>query len=112
MCTYLTERLEVTASAKSGGGWLRMQEASVYFDHPVDLPAEHSLNIDLLAPAAGPSARVGMELDAASALDLARAIFSMLAAAPPGLVDPEVAAAARQHLGAPAACGEAAAALR
>jgi hypothetical protein len=48
----------------------------VYFDHPVHAPAEHTLNVDFLNPDLGPSARVAVELDPASALALARAILA------------------------------------
>lgn len=98
MCTYLTERLALEASAKGSQGWFRASEASVYFDHPVQLPLEHSLNVDLLAPALGPSARVALELDAGSALALARGILATLSAAPPGLVPEGVAKAAGELL--------------
>src|SRR5262249_2772762 len=50
MCTYLTERIEVAGSGKGADGWFGLTEASVYFDHPVHAPAEHTLNIDFLAP--------------------------------------------------------------
>ena len=63
----------------------QLTEASVYFDHPVHAPAEHTLNIDFLAPERGPSARVAVELTAESARALARAIEATLASAPPGL---------------------------
>lgn len=102
MCTYLTESLGVRASAKGAAGWFAAEKATVYFDHPVHLGDEHSLNIDLLAPSAGPSARVGLELDAASALALARAVLTTLATAPPGLVPDAVAAEAGELLVAPA----------
>jgi hypothetical protein len=45
------------------------------------------LNIDVLAPAEGPSARVGLELTAESARALAAAIESALAAVPPALLE-------------------------
>ena len=85
MCTYLTEKIEVAGSGKGAGGWFGLTEASVYFDHPVHAPAEHTLNIDFLAPDRGPSARVAVELSVESARALAKAIEATLAAAPPGL---------------------------
>jgi Family of unknown function (DUF6295) len=85
MCTYLTEKIEVAGSGKGAGGWFGLTEASVYFDHPVHAPAEHTLNIDFLAPERGPSARVAVELTVESARALAKAIEATLAAAPPGL---------------------------
>jgi hypothetical protein len=86
MCTYITEKVDVEGSGKGAAGWFAVTEASVYFDHPQHARAEHTLNIDFLNPGAGPSARVAVELTAASARALAAAIGSALAAAPPGLV--------------------------
>jgi hypothetical protein len=86
MCTYITEKVDVEGSGKGAAGWFPVTEASVYFDHPQHARAEHTLNIDFLNPGQGPSARVAVELTAASARALAAAIGSALAAAPPGLV--------------------------
>jgi hypothetical protein len=86
VCTYLTEKVDVEGSGKGTAGWFGVTEASVYFDHPQHARAEHTLNIDFLNPGQGPSARVAVELTAASARALAAAIESTLAAAPPGLV--------------------------
>ncbi len=83
MCTYTTIQAPITGSAKGPNGtWFRVTDAAVYFDHPVHAPAEHTLNIDLAAPAAGPSARVAVELTAQSARDLVAAINAALAAVP------------------------------
>jgi Family of unknown function (DUF6295) len=86
MCTYLTEQIEITGSAKGPAGWFALSDASVYFDHPVHAMAAHTLNIDFVNPAKGPSARVAVELTAESARALAKAIEATLASAPPGLV--------------------------
>ena len=53
MCTYQTERIEITGSGKGAGGWFALHNASVYFDHPVHAPADHTLNLDFLNPQAG-----------------------------------------------------------
>jgi hypothetical protein len=83
MCTYVTVQTPVEGSAKgANGNWLRVTHATVYFDHPVHALAEHTLNIDLAAPARGPQARVAIELTAASAYELAAAIHSALDSAP------------------------------
>jgi hypothetical protein len=86
MCTYLTEKAEITGSGKGADGWFSVTEASVYFDHPVHAPAEHTLNIDFLNPGRGPSARVAVELTAESARALAKAIEATLASVPPELI--------------------------
>ena len=85
MCTYLIERLRVSGAGKGATGWFTLTDASVYFDHPVHALPDHSLNIDFLNPAEGPSARVAVELEPNSALALAKAILTCLDAAPAGL---------------------------
>ena len=87
MCTYLTEKVDVAGSGKGPAGWFTLSEASVYFDHPVHAPAEHTLNIDFLNPGNGPSARVAVELSAGSARALAEAILATLSSAPSELVE-------------------------
>jgi len=86
MCTYRTTTFEVEGSGKGASGWFPVTDASVYFDHPVHAPADHTLNIDLRNPSRGASARVAVELDPASARALAVAILEMLDTAPAGLV--------------------------
>jgi hypothetical protein len=86
MCTYLTEKIEVAGSGKGLVNWFSLTDATVYLDHPQHAPAEHTLNIDFLNPAQGPSARVAVELTAESARALVRAIEAALDSAPPGLV--------------------------
>ncbi len=83
MCTYTTIQTPVEGSAKGpGGSWLRVTEATVYFDHPVHAMAEHTLNIDLADPSRGPGARVALELTAEAARNLITAMQEALAAAP------------------------------
>jgi hypothetical protein len=85
MCTYATQTRDVEGSGKGPQGWFPLRTASVYFDHPVHAQAEHTLNIDFLAPDRGPSARVAVELTAASARELVDAITAALAEVPPEL---------------------------
>ncbi|MEO8888860.1 MAG: DUF6295 family protein [Jatrophihabitantaceae bacterium] len=83
MCTYTTLQARMDGSAKGpNGAWFHITDATVYFDHPVHAMAEHSLNIDLADPSRGPSARVALELTAASARELIDAIQAALASAP------------------------------
>jgi uncharacterized protein DUF6295 len=83
MCTYATVTAPMTGSAKGpNGSWFKVTDATVYFDHPVHAMADHTLNIDLAAPAKGPAARVAMELTAESARELVTAIQAALASAP------------------------------
>ena len=78
MCTYVTETLPVAGSAKGPTGWIRITDASVYFDHPVHAAQDHTLNVDLRRPADGPAARVGVELSPESARALAETILRVL----------------------------------
>jgi Family of unknown function (DUF6295) len=87
MCTYQTEKIGIAGSGKGTAGWFSLTDATVYFDHPVHAMAEHTLNIDFSDPARGPSARVAVELTAASARELARAIETALASVPAELLD-------------------------
>ncbi len=87
MCTYQTANVPISGSGKGASGWFPLSAATVYLDHPVDAPADHTLNIDFRNPDRGPSARVAVELDPAAARELAHAILGMLAAAPPGLIE-------------------------
>src|SRR5207248_6457194 len=66
-------------------GWFVLTQATMYIDHPQHAAQEHTLNIDFSNPAAGPAARVAVELTEESALALVAAIRAALAAAPPGL---------------------------
>jgi hypothetical protein len=83
VCTYATVTTAVDGSAKGpGGAWFHVTDAVVYFDHPVHAMADHTLNIDLTDPAAGPAQRVAVELTARSARELVAAIEAALASAP------------------------------
>jgi Family of unknown function (DUF6295) len=85
MCTYNTEKIEITGSGKGAHGWFALTDATVYFDHPVHAMAEHTLNIDFRNPGEGAAARVAVELTAGSARALAAAIEAALAAVPAAL---------------------------
>jgi hypothetical protein len=91
VCTYTTERTSIEGSGKGRDGWFTLRAATVYFDHPVHAPADHTLNIDFADPDAGPAARVAVELTAESALALVDAIRAALAAVPADLtgISPE-----------------------
>ncbi len=87
MCTYQTEMLAIKGSGKGPNGeWLRLTDASVYVDHPFHATATHTVNIDLRAPAEGPSARVALELHPAEARALAETILRALDAVPPAVL--------------------------
>lgn len=85
MCTYITEKITIEGSGKGARGWFELSHATVYVDHPQHARYEHTVNIDFINPALGPSARVAVELTEEAALALVEAIRHTLAAAPPGL---------------------------
>ena len=85
MCTYITEKIAVDGSGKGAKGWFSVTEATVYVDHPVHAPYGHTVNIDMLNPSLGPSARVALELTEETALALADAIHRAIGSAPAGL---------------------------
>jgi hypothetical protein len=87
VCTYQTERITVTGSAKGAEGWFRATDATIYYDHPVHFGAGHALMVDVINPALGPSSRVGLELNADSARELALAILRSLDSVPAGLLE-------------------------
>ena len=78
MCTYVTETLAISGSAKGPQGWFRATDASVYFDHPTHALADHTLNVDVRRPADGTATRVALELTAESARALAETILHVL----------------------------------
>jgi hypothetical protein len=82
VCTYYTERVALRDSSGKGvDGWFPVTSASIYYDHPVHAPADHTVNVDFLNMARGPSARVAVELDPESARALAHALLAAADAA-------------------------------
>jgi Family of unknown function (DUF6295) len=83
MCTYATVQTTLDGSAKGPeSAWFHVSDGTIYFDHPVHAMAEHTLNIDFADPSKGPSARVAVELTAASARNLVTGIQAALDSAP------------------------------
>ena len=70
------------ASTRASADSAVSSTATVYYDHPVHTPEDHTLNIDFANPGEGPSQRVAVELTAQSALALVDAIQAALAAVP------------------------------
>ena len=78
MCSYITERADIFGSAKGAVGWMKVDTATVYFDHPFHAPLDHSLNIDFVNEAEGAPVRVAIEISAESARALVKSILSAL----------------------------------
>ena len=79
MCSYIVEKAKLQGSAKGPNGWMRIDTASVYYDHPFHAPLDHALGIDFINEAEGGHDRVAVELSAASARELAAKILAALA---------------------------------
>jgi len=79
MGSYITEQVAVEGSAKGPAGWMAVDRATIYFDHPYHAPFDHSLNIDFVNAADGAPSRVALELSAASARALVQSILAALA---------------------------------
>src|SRR5450759_4280825 len=85
MCSYITEKTAITGSGKGPDGWFQLSHATVYLDPPYLTPLAHTLNIDFINQAAGPRARVAVELSPDSARELVvRIQMSLMAAGEPG----------------------------
>ena len=78
MCTGIVETAEMSGSGKGPQGWFKLEQVNVSYDHPSDAQLEHALNIDFVNQNEGPSARVAVELDPASARKLVEAILAAL----------------------------------
>jgi hypothetical protein len=87
MCTYETKSIGLRASGKTPDGWRAMDSATVYYDHPIHLPAGHALMIDIRNQNDSASLRVALELDAHSARELAEAILRTLDSVPSDLLE-------------------------
>ena len=84
MCTMIVEKVKIDGSGKGAGGWFKLEEASVSFDHPFEAPFEHALNIDFVNESQGPSARVAVELSEQAARALVKTILAVLEQAEAG----------------------------
>jgi hypothetical protein len=94
MCTWITEKIAVTGQGKGTSDWTALSTAVVFYDHPAHAPLERALVIDFLNEAAGPAARVALELSEESARELVRAIESALTAGDGHSEPPQVRASA------------------
>ena len=78
MCSYIVEKAKLVGSAKGPSGWMRVDTANVYFDHPFHAPLDHALGIDFINEAAGARERVAVELSAELARELVAKILAAL----------------------------------
>jgi hypothetical protein len=78
MCSYIVEKAKLFGSAKGPNGWMRIDTANVYYDHPFHAPLDHALGIDFINEAEGARERVAVELSAESARELVAKILAAL----------------------------------
>ena len=79
MCSYIVEKARLVGSAKGPSGWMRVDTANVYYDHPYHAPLDHALGIDFICEADGARERVAVEISRESALELIAKIQAALA---------------------------------
>jgi hypothetical protein len=80
MCSYIVEKAALTGSAAKGRkGWMRIDTANVYYDHPYYSTLDHVLAIDFTNEGEGGRDRVAVELSADSARALIDRILAALA---------------------------------
>jgi hypothetical protein len=78
MCSYIVHKAGLHGSAKGPNGWMKIDTANVYFDHPFHAPLDHALGIDFICEADGGRERVAVELSPQSARQLVDAILAAL----------------------------------
>ncbi len=78
MCTMIAEQIDIQGSGKGQGGWFKLEQAYVSYDHPFDLGLDHALNIDFVNEGMGTGARVAVELSPAAARALVASIQAVL----------------------------------
>jgi hypothetical protein len=80
----IVHQAKIEGCGKGMQGWFDLREVNVSYDHPFHIRLEHALNIDFVNEAAGPGARVAVELTPESARQLAQAILATLDSAEAG----------------------------
>jgi hypothetical protein len=78
MCSYIVQKASLVGSAKGPNGWMKIDTANVYFDHPYHAPLDHALGIDFVNERNGARERVAVELSADSARELVKKILAAL----------------------------------
>ena len=67
MCTNIATKTPIAGSAKTPSGWMKVDEATVGFDHASHLWSEHAVRLDFTS-ASGESAAVELDLASGKAL--------------------------------------------
>jgi hypothetical protein len=74
----IAKQVQIDGSGKGKDGWFEVRQLNVSYDHPYDMPLEHTLNIDFVNEAEGPGARVAVELTPEAARKLMQTIDEIL----------------------------------
>jgi hypothetical protein len=78
MCSYIVKKAVLMGSAKGPRGWMKIDTANIYYDHPYHAPLDHALGIDFINEADGGRERVAVELSAEAARELVKQILAAL----------------------------------
>jgi hypothetical protein len=78
ICSYIVKKAALAGSAKGPKGWMTIDTANIYYDHPYHAPFDHALNIDFINEANGGRERVALELSASAARELVAQILAAL----------------------------------
>jgi hypothetical protein len=81
MCTNIATTTPITGSAKTTSGWIRVNEATMSFDHATHAWLDHALRIDFLDASDESAGRVAVELDLDSGKALLRRLEEVIDAA-------------------------------
>jgi uncharacterized protein DUF6295 len=81
VCTTIMNTIHVHGAGTGRKGWFNISEATVAYDHPSSVGAEHALLIDFANYDLGTDARLGVELDLASGRALLAQLQQVIAAA-------------------------------
>lgn len=81
MCTSIVEVVGVEGAGKGHAGWFAVNRAVVSYDHPHHALLEEAITLDFVSTAAGPGARVAVELTLETAKRLCAALARAVAAA-------------------------------
>ena len=77
-CSYDVRTVAVTGSAKGPKGWVTVDTARVYFDHPYHAQIDNALAIDFVNEKNGGVERVAVELSPDAARQLVKTILEAL----------------------------------
>ena len=81
MCTNIATKTPITGSAKTANGWIKVNEATMSFDHANHTWVDHALRLDFVDANDDTADRVAVELDLASARAVVQRLQEVIAAA-------------------------------